>query len=299
MRLEPHQDNRLWILADVVGVSEIELQTDTIRISHKDLLHGPRRHIQQLVFDASGLETVLRVSEPGDGKCNMVEWGGSAPEELISNTHMQQRMTIGVQPGAGGVERRAVTDFEAEHARIELDQTFEIRCADVEVVYTLNLHRASMAHARIRSKLHKRAYTQCCAATTISLKCAAMTTPTYQIQVNAQSVYVREQSQPEDDRYLFAYTIVIRNTGDIPAQLKPRHWVITDSNGKVQEVRGEGVVGEYPHLNPGEQFTYTSAAILETPVGAMHGSYQMVADDGFEFDAPIDAFRLSMPDMLH
>ena len=121
----------------------------------------------------------------------------------------------------------------------------------------------------------------------------------YQIEVNAQSVYIREQSEPDDDRYLFAYTIVIRNTGRITAQLRTRHWIITDANGKVEEVRGDGVVGEQPNLAPGEQFTYTSAAVLETPVGSMHGSYQMVAEDGVEFDAPIDAFGLSIPDVLH
>jgi len=126
-----------------------------------------------------------------------------------------------------------------------------------------------------------------------------MTDTSYQIKVSAQSVYIREQSQPDDERYLFAYTIVIKNTGAIAAQLRTRHWIITDTNGKVQEVRGDGVVGEQPRLAPGEEFTYTSAAVLETPVGSMHGSYQMIAEDGVEFDAEIQAFGLSIPDVLH
>lgn len=121
----------------------------------------------------------------------------------------------------------------------------------------------------------------------------------YTIEVSAQSVYISEQSDPDDDRYLFAYTIVIRNVGQIAAQLKTRHWIITDANGKEQEVRGEGVVGEQPNLRPGEDFTYTSAAIIETPVGSMRGSYQMVAEDGIEFDAAIPAFRLAIPNILH
>ena len=121
----------------------------------------------------------------------------------------------------------------------------------------------------------------------------------YQIDVSTRSAYIRNQSEPDADRYMFAYTIVIRNTGDVAARLLTRHWVITDANGKVQEVRGDGVVGEQPHLHPGEEFTYTSAAVIETPVGSMHGSYQMVADDGVEFDAEIAAFGLSIPDVLH
>ncbi len=98
---------------------------------------------------------------------------------------------------------------------------------------------------------------------------------------------------------MFSYTITIRNEGSVPARLLTRHWIITDSNGKVQEVRGEGVVGEQPYLKPGQGFRYSSGAVLETPVGAMQGSYQMVADDGEQFDAPIAAFRLAMPGLLH
>ena len=119
------------------------------------------------------------------------------------------------------------------------------------------------------------------------------------IEVVATSVYVEQQSEPDNGRYFFAYQVVIRNVGGITAQLKTRHWIITDSNGKVQEVRGDGVVGEQPRLEPGEHFTYTSAAIIETPVGSMHGSYQMVSDEGEEFDAVIPPFSLSMPNVLH
>lgn len=123
--------------------------------------------------------------------------------------------------------------------------------------------------------------------------------PRYQISVQAQSVFIREQSQPEKDRYAFAYTITIRNTGFIAARLLNRHWIITDANGRVQEVRGEGVVGEQPHLEPGASFRYISGTLLETPVGSMHGSYEMIADDGTRFAAPIAPFSLAMPMHLH
>jgi ApaG protein len=121
----------------------------------------------------------------------------------------------------------------------------------------------------------------------------------YRVDVGAQSRFVSGQSAPDENRYVFAYTVTIVNTGSVAAQLKSRHWIITDAQGQVQEVRGEGVVGEQPHLQPGESFRYTSAAMLETPVGTMHGSYQMVADDGTRFDAPIPAFTLAMPNMVH
>jgi len=121
----------------------------------------------------------------------------------------------------------------------------------------------------------------------------------YRIHVSAESIFVRDQSAPDDDKYVFAYTITINNTGSVTAQLRSRHWIITDGQGKVQEVRGEGVVGEQPRLSPGESFRYTSAAMLETPVGTMHGSYQMLADDGTEFDAPIPPFGLALPNMIH
>jgi ApaG protein len=119
------------------------------------------------------------------------------------------------------------------------------------------------------------------------------------IRVDVDTAYLADQSDPKDKRYVFSYTITIRNEGNTPARLLTRHWIITDSNGKVQEVRGEGVVGEQPYLKPGQGFRYSSGAVLETPVGAMQGSYQMVTDDGDQFDAPIAAFRLAMPGLLH
>ena len=126
-----------------------------------------------------------------------------------------------------------------------------------------------------------------------------MQTMQYNITIEVETSYVREQSLPEQNRYLFAYTITITNTGSIPVQLLSRHWVITDANNKVQEVHGDGVVGEQPHLTPGESFRYTSAAMLETPVGCMQGEYQMIADDGVEFEAEIPAFNLSTPHTIH
>jgi ApaG protein len=121
----------------------------------------------------------------------------------------------------------------------------------------------------------------------------------YDIKVDVATQFVDKQSDPGSDRYVFAYTITIRNQGEVPAKLLTRHWVITDANGKVQEVRGDGVVGEQPHLEPGQGFRYTSGTVLETPVGSMQGSYQMVADDGHRFDAPIAPFRLAVPGLLH
>jgi len=126
-----------------------------------------------------------------------------------------------------------------------------------------------------------------------------MSDETYSIQVEVETQYVKEQSLPDQDHYVFAYTITIYNSGSVPAQLLNRHWIITDANNRVQEVKGEGVVGEQPHLKPGEQYRYTSGTMLETPVGTMRGSYQMLADDGVEFDAEIPAFTLSMPRTLH
>lgn len=121
----------------------------------------------------------------------------------------------------------------------------------------------------------------------------------HKIRVDVDTSYLADQSDPKDKRYVFSYTITIRNEGSVPARLLTRHWIITDSNGKVQEVRGDGVVGEQPYLKPGQGFRYSSGAVLETPVGAMQGSYQMVSDDGDHFDAPIAAFRLAMPGLLH
>jgi ApaG protein len=119
------------------------------------------------------------------------------------------------------------------------------------------------------------------------------------ISVQVATDYVDEQSEPDADRYVFAYTITIANTGDVAARLISRHWVITDANGKVQEVSGDGVVGEQPHLSPGEEFRYSSGAVLETPVGAMQGLYRMEADNGVNFDAPIAPFTLAVPGVLH
>jgi len=119
------------------------------------------------------------------------------------------------------------------------------------------------------------------------------------IDVQVATSYVDDQSEPDADRYVFSYTITIANNGNEPATLKSRHWVITDANGKVQEVNGDGVVGEQPHLNPGEGFQYTSGAMITTPVGSMRGSYQMIADSGEEFDAEIPAFTLAIPRTLH
>ena len=121
----------------------------------------------------------------------------------------------------------------------------------------------------------------------------------HQIQVSVKTTYLPAQSAPDQNRYVFAYTITITNSGDVPAKLITRHWVITDANNRTQEVRGEGVVGEQPYLVPGTSFEYTSGTVLETPVGVMRGTYQMVADDGTEFDAEIPAFTLSTPRTLH
>ncbi len=121
----------------------------------------------------------------------------------------------------------------------------------------------------------------------------------YRIEVSAVSDYIAEQSDPGDGRYVFAYTITIRNTGQVPAKLLNRHWIVTDADGKVQEVRGAGVVGEQPHLGPGEAFRYTSGTQIATPVGSMHGSYDMLADDGTRFDAQIRPFSLGDRGRLH
>jgi ApaG protein len=122
---------------------------------------------------------------------------------------------------------------------------------------------------------------------------------TYEITVSARTMFIPDQSDTDNGRYVFAYTITITNTGDVPAQLVSRHWVITDANNQVQEVRGMGVVGEQPLLRPRESFEYTSGTAIATPVGTMRGSYQMVAEDGVRFDAPVPEFTLSMPRVLH
>ena len=126
-----------------------------------------------------------------------------------------------------------------------------------------------------------------------------MDSPLHAIEVIVATRYLDDQSIPADDRYVFAYTIRIHNVGQVPARLISRHWLITDANGKVQEVHGEGVVGEQPWLRPGEDFEYTSGAVLETDLGTMEGRYDMLADDGTQFDAPIPAFTLTVPRTLH
>ena len=123
--------------------------------------------------------------------------------------------------------------------------------------------------------------------------------PTYQFSVSVRPQFVPEHSRPDEDKFLFAYTVTIRNTGDVAAQLISRHWIITDANNKVDEVQGLGVVGEQPMLQPGEAFEYTSGCPIATPVGSMRGSYQCVAADGTRFEAPIPEFLLSMPRTLH
>lgn len=121
----------------------------------------------------------------------------------------------------------------------------------------------------------------------------------YTIDVEVETRFVPDQSKPADNRYVFAYTITLRNAGGAAAQLMTRHWVITDANGKIEEVRGDGVVGEQPWMRPGDTYRYTSGAVLATSVGTMQGSYRMVADDGTSFDAMIPAFVLSIPRTLH
>jgi ApaG protein len=123
--------------------------------------------------------------------------------------------------------------------------------------------------------------------------------PAHAIAIDVATRFVPEESAPESGRFVFAYTVTIRNDGDAPARLVSRHWIITDGNGRVQEVRGEGVVGEQPRLEPGQAFEYTSGAVLETGEGSMHGSYRMQDDDGSGFDAPIAPFALRMPRTLH
>ncbi|RZA24032.1 MAG: Co2+/Mg2+ efflux protein ApaG [Lysobacteraceae bacterium] len=126
-----------------------------------------------------------------------------------------------------------------------------------------------------------------------------MTSSDYAIAIDVATRFLDEQSAPADRRFVFSYTISIRNHGRVAARLLGRHWLITDADGKVQEVRGEGVVGEQPWLRPGDVFEYTSGAVLETPLGTMRGSYDMLADDGTRFDAPIAPFTLTVPRTVH
>ena len=121
----------------------------------------------------------------------------------------------------------------------------------------------------------------------------------YHIHVRVETRFLDDQSAPADNRFVFAYTITLHNQGDMAARLLTRHWIITHGNGKVEEVRGDGVVGEQPWMRPGDGFEYTSGAVLETAVGTMRGSYEMVADDGTRFVAAIPEFTLSVPRTLH
>ena len=126
-----------------------------------------------------------------------------------------------------------------------------------------------------------------------------MTDSSYQITIDVSTAYVEEQSDPSENRYVFSYTIRLHNTGAVAAKLLTRHWIITDADGNNQEVHGAGVIGVQPYLRPGERFEYTSGTILDTPVGSMRGSYQLLADDNHMFDAPIPPFTLSVPRILH
>lgn len=121
----------------------------------------------------------------------------------------------------------------------------------------------------------------------------------YEFTVTVATAYIEQQSDEASQRYVFSYTVTIRNTGSVAAQLISRHWVITDADNVVQEVRGLGVVGEQPLLRPGEQYEYTSGTVISTPVGVMRGSYHMTAEDGVQFDTEIPQFTLSMPRVLH
>lgn len=121
----------------------------------------------------------------------------------------------------------------------------------------------------------------------------------YQIEVSAKAFYVEDQSDPDKNHYVFGYTIKVTNTGTVTAQLVSRHWLITDSNHRIEEVRGLGVIGQQPTLQPGQSFEYTSGCPLATPVGTMRGEYQMSAADGTQFEAAIPEFTLSVPRVLH
>lgn len=121
----------------------------------------------------------------------------------------------------------------------------------------------------------------------------------YKVDVSVVTRYLAEQSQPDNDRFAFAYTITVQNNGQIPAKLLSRHWVITDGDGHVEEVRGEGVVGQQPLIDAGKNHVYTSGTVMTTKVGNMQGAYQMLAEDGKRFDAIIAPFRLAVPGALH
>jgi ApaG protein len=119
------------------------------------------------------------------------------------------------------------------------------------------------------------------------------------IDIEVMPAYIADQSDPANHHYVFSYTITIHNNGSTPAKLLSRHWIITDGDGAVQEVKGDGVIGKHPHLRPGEKFQYTSGTFMNTPFGTMHGSYQMISDTGEKFDAKIPTFQLIAPNTLH
>ena len=123
--------------------------------------------------------------------------------------------------------------------------------------------------------------------------------PDNSIRVEAQAVYLADQSDPAEQRFVFAYTIKIHNEGSRPAQLLTRHWLITDANGRIQEVHGDGVIGEQPEILPGKTHSYSSGAVIETPVGTMEGRYGMVSELDGKFDTPIPVFRLAVPGVLN
>ncbi|MGH8437490.1 MAG: Co2+/Mg2+ efflux protein ApaG [Pseudomonas sp.] len=126
-----------------------------------------------------------------------------------------------------------------------------------------------------------------------------MSDPRYQIDVSVVTRFLKEQSDPENERFAFAYTITVQNNGSVPAKLMSRHWLITNGDGQVEEVKGAGVIGQQPLIEPGKSHTYSSGAVISTQVGTMQGSYQMVAEDGKRFDAIIAPFRLAVPGALH
>jgi len=119
------------------------------------------------------------------------------------------------------------------------------------------------------------------------------------INVSIETMYLHQESDPENNKFYFLYTVSIRNTGTIGAKLLTRHWVIEDSNGKIQDVKGEGVVGDQPYINPGDEYQYTSGAMLETSMGTMKGTYKMINDSEDYFDADIPEFILSIPRVIH
>lgn len=126
-----------------------------------------------------------------------------------------------------------------------------------------------------------------------------MSDPRYQIDVSVVTRFLKDQSDPENDRFAFAYTVTVQNNGLVPAKLMSRHWLITNGDGQVEEVRGAGVIGQQPLIDPGKSHTYSSGAVITTQVGTMQGTYQMFAEDGKHFDAVIAPFRLAVPGALH